>query len=90
MGRRAGTQGLVHVAGDGAALVDRMREPLVKALSGRGSFYAVRVAALGPGGDVLVSITGSKGRVPLLFHSDELQAGHVSSVVRGALERTAL
>jgi hypothetical protein len=66
-----------------------MRAPLLKALSDRRSFYAVRVETLGPRGDVLVSITGSKGRVPLLFGPDELQEGHVSRIVRGALDRAA-
>jgi hypothetical protein len=66
-----------------------MRAPLVKALSGRLCFYAVRVAELGPRGDVLISITGSKGSVPLVFGPDELQEGHVSTVVRGALDRAA-
>jgi len=90
MGRRADEYGLIHVGGERAALVDRMRGPLLRALSGRRCFYAVRVEALGPGGDVLVSITGSKGSIPLLFGPDELQAGHVSSVVRGAVDRAAL
>ena len=89
MGGRGGGHGLIHVGGERPALVDRMRVPLLEALSGRRGFYAVRVEALGPGGDVLVSITGSKGRVPLLFGPDELQAGHVSTVVRGALDRAA-
>jgi len=81
---------MVHIAGDGAALVDLMRRPLLKALSGRQIFYSVRVAILGPKGDVLVSITGSKGSLPLLFGPDELQGAHISSVVRGALDRAAL
>lgn len=81
---------MVHIAGDGAALVDRLRRPLLKALSGRQSFYSVRVAILGPMGDVLVSITGSKGSVPLLFGPHDLQGAHISRVVRGALDRAAL
>lgn len=90
MGSRARWRDLVHVVGERATLVDRMRGPLLEALGGRRRFYAVRVEALGPGGDVLVSITASKGRVPLLFGPDELQDGHVSRVVRGALDRAAL
>jgi hypothetical protein len=81
---------LIHVGGDGVSLVARMRGPLLKALAGRRRYYAVRVAALGPRGDVLVTVTGSKGRVPLLFGPGELQPGHISSVVRGALDRAAL
>lgn len=90
MGHRADGRELVHVGGDGAALVDRMRAPLLKALSGRGAFYAVRVNALGPGGAVLVSITASKGRIPLLFGPGELKAAHISQVVRAALDGAAL
>jgi hypothetical protein len=82
--------GLIDVGGDGTALVDSMRGPLLKALSGRRAFYAVRVDALGPRGDVLVSITASKGRIPLLFGPGELQAAHISRVVRGALDNAAL
>lgn len=84
------TRALVHVTGDRATLVRRMRGPLMNALSERRGFYAVRVEALGPMGDVLVSITGSKGQVPLLFGPDELEPGHVRTVVRGALDRAAL
>ena len=89
MASREVGQKLIQVTGEGAALVDRMRKPLLRALSGRRSYYAVRVEALGPRGDVLVSITGSKGRIPLLFGPDELRAGHVSSVVRDAVDETA-
>jgi hypothetical protein len=87
--RRKAGQRLVHIRGEGVAVVDRMRAPLLRALSGRRSFYAVRVETLGPGGEILVSITGSKGRIPLLFGADELQAAHISRVVRCALERAA-
>lgn len=90
MGRRAGGQGLVDVGGDAAALVDRMRGPLLRALSGRRARYAVRVAALGPRGDVLVTITAPTGRIPLLFGPGELRAAHISRVVRGAVDSAAL
>lgn len=81
---------LIQVGGESAALVARLREPLVQALSGRRTYYAVRVEAIGRIGEVLVSITGSKGRVPLLFRRDELESGHVSTVVRSAVDRFAL
>lgn len=80
---------LVQVGGEASALVDRMRGPLLKALAGRRRCYAVRVEALGPSGEVLVTIMGSKGRVPLLFGPGELQSGHISRVVRRALDRAA-
>jgi hypothetical protein len=81
---------LIQVGGASASLVDRLREPVVQALSGRRACYAVRVEAIGRIGEVLVSITGSQGRLPLLFRRDELEPGHVSTVVRGAVDRFAL
>jgi hypothetical protein len=81
---------LVQVGGESATLVNRLRGPLVQALSERRTWYAVRVEAVGRIGEVLVSITGSKGRLPLLFRHDELEPGHVSTVVRGAVDRFAL
>ena len=80
---------LIQVAGENAALVDRLREPLLQALSGRRCRYAVRVEAVGPMGEVLVSITGSQGRIPVLFGREELEAAHVSKVVEGAVEKHA-
>jgi hypothetical protein len=81
---------LIDLGGSGAALVARMRRPVLKALAGRQCFYVVRVEALGPAGDVLVSITGSAGRVLLVFGPGELEPRHVSSVVRRAVDRAAL
>ena len=77
---------LVDVFGDSAELVDRLREPLLQALSGGRCCYAVRVASVGPMGEVLVSITGSQGRIPLLFGREQLEAAHVSSVVQEAVD----
>ena len=79
----------IEMGGNGA-LVTRMRASLIAAMAGRDSYYAVRVEPVGPGGHVLVSITGSKGRLPLLFGPRELQAAHVSTVVRRALDEAAL
>ena len=76
--------------GGNRALVSRMRAPLMTAMAGRLRYYAVRIEGVGPGGHVLVSITGSKGRLPLLFGPHELQAAHISRVVRGALDEAAL
>jgi len=80
---------LIQVRGDNAALVDRLREPLRQALSGRERAYAVRVQAIGPMGEVIVSITGSQGHVPLLFGRRELESSHVTRVVEGAVARHA-
>lgn len=81
---------LLEVRGDSEALVDLLRGPLNKALTGRRSFYDVRVEAVGRVGEVLVSITGSKGRLPLLFGQEELEPGYVSRVVQDAVGRFAL
>jgi len=79
----------VRVEGESQALVDRLREPLQRALADRRAFYAVRVEAVGRAGEVLVSINGSKGRLPLLFGRGELDPGHVSRVVQDAVDRFA-
>ena len=44
---------------------------------------------MGRVGEVLVSITGPSGRLPLLFGHEELEPGYVSSVVRNAVEKFA-
>jgi hypothetical protein len=81
---------LLQVRGDSEALIDLLKGPLDKALVGRRSFYDVRVEAVGRVGEVLVSITGSKGRLPLLFGKEELEPGYVSRVVQDAVDRFAL
>ena len=81
---------LLQVRGDSDALIDLLKGPLDKALIGRKSFYDVRVEEVGRVGEVLVSITGSKGRLPLLFGREELEPGYVSRVVQDAVDRFAL
>jgi hypothetical protein len=79
---------LIEVTGDNETLVDMIRPPLQHALSDRGAFYAVRVEEVGRVGEVLVSITGAKGRLPLIFRSEELEkAGQMSQVVRTTVAR---
>jgi hypothetical protein len=84
-----GLGGRVQVGGE-VALVARLRAALMKAMAGRRAYYAVRVERVGPRGDVLVSITGSKGRLPILFAPRELQAAHIASVVESALDEASL
>lgn len=90
MARLAGQPQLVEFKTDSEAILVRLRDPLRRALDGRSGFYAVELAAVGRVGEVLVSITGSNGRLPLLFGHEELEPGYVSSVVRAAVERFAL
>ena len=75
---------------DSEAILVQLQEPLRRALDGRSRSYAVELAAVGRVGEVLVSITGANGRLPLLFGHEELDPGYVSSVVRAAVERFAL
>ena len=86
----AGQPEYVAFKTDSEAMLVQLQEPLRRALDGRSRFYAVELAAVGRVGEVLVSITGSNGRLPLLFGHEELEPGYVSSVVRAAVERFAL
>lgn len=81
---------LLDIRGEHAQLVERLREPLVRALKDRGSFYSVRVETIGRVGEVLVRITGSRGHVPLLFASDELEPGYVFRMVEDIVTKFAL
>jgi hypothetical protein len=85
----AGRPRYVEFKTDSEAMLGRLREPLHRALDGRSHFYAVEIVAVGRVGEVLVSITGPSGRLPLLFGHEELEPGYVSSVVRDAVEKFA-
>lgn len=81
---------LIRVTGENAGLIDLLRGPLFLALGDRGCFYEVSVDSVGRVGEVLVSITGSRGHVPLFFGADELEPGYVSRVVRDTVSRFGL
>jgi hypothetical protein len=78
---------LVEVGGDDRNLVGRLTEPLQKALASRRSFYAVHIEAVGRVGEVMVSIDGTKGHLPLLFGPEDMDAGYVCSVVKDNVRR---
>jgi hypothetical protein len=82
LGRQA-----VEITGSDKGLVDRLAEPLQQALSSRRSHYAVRIETLGRVGEVMVRIDGTKGRLPLLFRPEEMEAGYVCSVVKDTVRR---
>ncbi len=82
--------GLVRITGENARLVDRLREPLHRALDDRHGAYDVDVDSVGRVGEVLVSITGSRGHVPLFLGADELDEGYVCWVVRETVSRFGL
>ena len=78
---------LVEIDGENPLIVERLTEPLRRALGGRRASYSVRVETVNRVGEVLVSITGRRGRLPLLFAHDELEPGYVFGVVSATVER---
>jgi hypothetical protein len=77
----------VEVGGDDRGLVDLLAEPLRNALAGRRSLYAVHIETVGRVGEVMVSIDGTKGHVPLLFGPEDMDSGYVCSVVKETVRR---
>ena len=80
----------VRIEGVDARMVAELREPLERALGGRGTFYSVQIDRIGRVGETLVSITGHRGRLPLIFGHGELEPGYLCSVVRRGVERFGL
>jgi hypothetical protein len=80
-------QGHLEITGKNAPLLDHLRDPLHRALGGRGRFYAVHVEPVGRVGEVLVSITGSRGRLPLLFSPEDLEPGDVFRTVSDTVDK---
>ena len=87
MGSAKAVTRLVHIEGEDALVVEHLREPLSRALGNRRTFYRVQIQTVGRVGEVLVSILGHKGRIPLLFAPDELEPGYVHGVVRDTVDR---
>jgi hypothetical protein len=79
--------GHVEVSGDSTLLRYRLMDPLCRALGDRQRFYTVRVEALGRVGEVLVTITGSRGRLPLILSPQDLEPGDVFRVVSDTVDR---
>jgi hypothetical protein len=77
---------LLRIEGD-VGLVERLEEPLRRALGDRRAFYEVRIDAVGRCGEVLICIVGAKGRLPLIFGQEELEPGYVVSVVRDTVDK---
>ena len=86
----AGAPTFVQVSGRTAWLVDQLQEPLRRALESRSRFYVVDIDAIGHVGEVLVSITSSRGRLPLLFGREELEPGYVQRIVSDTVARFGL
>jgi hypothetical protein len=87
MGTAEAATSLVQIDGENPLVVERLREPVSRALGNRRAFYSVRVETVGRVGEILVSILGHKGRIPLLFAQDELEPGYVHGVVRDTVDR---
>ncbi len=75
------------MSGDNTLLLYGLTDPLCRALGGRQRFYTVRVEALGRVGEVLVTITGSKGRLPLILSPQDLEPGDVFRVVSDTVDK---
>ena len=87
MSKPEGGKAQVLVEGQNALLVELLRDPLRRALGDRRSFYVVHVETISRVGEVLVSIRGTKGNLPLLLKEEELDPGYVAMVVRDAVNR---
>jgi hypothetical protein len=90
-------RGLVEITGgsgemtaDDSLLLEKLREPLRRALASVGASVRVRIEARGNAGEILVRITGSRACLRLSFGRDEAEPGYVSGVVRDAVARFAL
>lgn len=81
---------LVRIEGQSALLVERLRDPLHRALGDRRTFYVMRVDTIGRVGEILVSIRGAKGHLPLLLKEEELEPGYVAMVVKATVDRFGL
>jgi hypothetical protein len=82
--------GLVHVTGQSARLVERLQDALRQALDGRARRYVVEIAAVGRVGEVLVSISSSRGRLPLLLGPEDPEPGYVRRLVSDIVARFGL
>ncbi len=85
MGRSAWPR--VELSGDGLLLHYGVVNPVCRALARRGLPYSVQVEDLGRVGQIRVTITGSRGRLPLILSPQDLEPGDVFRVVSDTLDR---
>ena len=81
---------LVEFTGDNAHLLDLLREPISRALGDRRTRYHVQVESVGRVGEVVVTITGFKGRVPLFLGGEELEPGYVTRLINETISKYGL
>jgi hypothetical protein len=84
------TGDLSDIAPDDALLVERLREPLRRALGEERSAFEVRIEPRGRVGEILVRITGPRGCLRLSFGREEADPGYVAGVVKDTLARFGL
>ena len=77
---------LLRIEGE-RTLLERFEEPLRRAFGGRRAYCQVHIDSVGRCGEILVSIVGTKGRLPLIFGKEQLEPGYVGSVVRDTVEK---
>jgi hypothetical protein len=82
--------GSVRIAGADAQTVALLSAALERALGGRGTAYSVHIDPVGRVGETLVSITGHRGHLPLIFGHGELEPGYLCSVVQRSVNRFGL
>jgi hypothetical protein len=82
--------GSVRIAGADAGTVALLSEALERALGGRGTAYSVHIDPVGRVGETLVSITGHRGHLPLIFAHGDLEPGYLCSVVQRSVNRFGL
>ena len=82
----AGASDVPAQALDDAALVERLREPLRRALLGS-RWCASRIESRPSVGEIVVRITGPHACLQLSFGRDEAEPGYVTGVVRDAVAR---
>jgi len=86
----AGVPTFVEVSSKTGWLIEQLQEPLRRALESRKRFYVVEIDSVGCLGEVMVSITSSRGRLPLIFGREDLQPGYVHRVVSDTVARFGL
>jgi hypothetical protein len=84
------TGGPGEMTADDSLLLERLREPLRRALGDASASVRVRIETRGNAGEILVRITGARACLRLAFGLDEAEPGYVSGVVRDAVARFAL
>jgi len=84
------TGDLGELAADDAELIERLREPVRKALAGSPSHFCILIEPSGHVGEILVRVIGRRASLQLAFGRDEADPGYVSGVVRDAVARFAI